>query len=102
MRVGSVLTKGLLGGLLSIAWLSIAQAADEVKQFDPDKKLQGDCIGCHINVTPGIVKQHLDSPHANATNPEDEVLCSDCHGDQHVTMEDWKEATMPVAARRLR
>ena len=97
MRVSCFLSKALLGGLLSIAFLSMAHASDDVKKFDPDKKLQGDCVGCHINLTPGIVKQHLDSPHANATNPEDEVLCSNCHGDQHVTMEDWREATMPTA-----
>ena len=85
-------------GLLSGLCMSFAQAADDpVKTFDADRKLQGDCIGCHINVTPGIVKQHLDSPHANATNPQDEVLCSDCHGDKHVTMEDWRESLMPTA-----
>ncbi len=88
----------LLAGLLSAVLMSTAQATEaQVKQIDPDRKLQGDCVGCHINVTPGIVKQHLGSPHANATNPEDEVLCSNCHGEKHVAMDDWKEATMPTA-----
>ena len=76
--------RGLIGGLLFIALSSVALAAGvQVKPSMPTKrKLQGDCVGCHINVTPGIVKQHLGSPHANASNPEDEVLCSNCHGDK--------------------
>ncbi|HPE81725.1 MAG TPA: multiheme c-type cytochrome [Gammaproteobacteria bacterium] len=98
MRPSALPLRGLIGGLLFIALSSVAFAAGvQVKTFDADKKLQGDCVGCHINVTPGIVKQHLGSPHANASNPEDEVLCSSCHGDKHVTMEDWQEATMPTA-----
>ena len=72
-------------------------AEEAVRQIDEDKKLQGDCVGCHINVTPGIVKQHLGSPHANTTNSEDVVLCSDCHGEKHTQMDDWKEADMPTA-----
>jgi hypothetical protein len=87
--------------LLSLAFLLLPLAGMgaevAVKQIDADKKLQGDCVGCHINVTPGIVKQHLGSPHANTTNSEDEVLCSDCHGDKHTGMEDWKKASMPTA-----
>jgi len=67
------------------------------KQLDEDQKAQKDCIGCHVNVNPGIVKQHLDSPHANARVGEDEVRCHDCHGTKHTTMEDHAKAAMPTA-----
>lgn len=55
------------------------------------------CIGCHISVTPGIVKQHVNSPMANPKNIDDQVGCADCHGDDHQTNEDYAKATMPTA-----
>ncbi len=85
------------GGAADAATQKAPEQKAEVKQIDEDKKLQGECVGCHINVTPGIVKQHLGSPHANTTNQEDEVLCSSCHGEKHTAMDDWKKAEMPTA-----
>jgi hypothetical protein len=83
----------LLVGACAPAW------AEEpaVKKLDPDQRAHKDCAGCHITVTPGIVKQHLDSPHANPKNPEDEVRCHDCHGTDHNRMDDYAKASMPTA-----
>lgn len=72
---------------------AMAAAAD----VDEDTLANGDCIGCHSTVTPGIVKQHLTSPMANASNKEDAVGCVDCHGGDHTTMEDSAKAAMPTA-----
>jgi len=55
-------------------------------------------VGCHVSVTPGIVKQHLDSKHAQPKIGEDEVRCHDCHGDEHTTMDDFAMAEMPTLA----
>ncbi len=67
------------------------------KELDEDQVAQKDCVGCHISINPGIVKDHLDSPHANPKIDEDEVRCHDCHGTDHNTMEDFAKATMPTA-----
>ena len=67
------------------------------KTLSEDQLAHKDCLGCHINVTPGIVTQHLDSPHANTKLKEEEVRCHDCHGTDHNTMDDWAKATMPTA-----
>lgn len=91
-------TKILLGMALLLIISSTGHAAESaVKQFEPEQALNGDCVGCHVNVTPGVVKQHLDSPHASPKNKEDLVFCSSCHGEEHTEMDDWKEATMPNA-----
>ena len=49
------------------------------------------CIGCHTKVTPGIVKQHLESKMAKKG-----VDCSACHGSEHKKMDDAKLAKMPT------
>lgn len=67
------------------------------KTLDEDQLAQKDCVGCHVTVTPGIVKQHLGSPHANPKSPDDEVRCHDCHGTKHKTMKDFDKAEMPTA-----
>lgn len=83
------------------AWLSLGQfslAQAEGKKLDEDQMVHKDCAGCHVTVTPGIVKQHLGSPHANPGKAEDEVRCHDCHGSEHTTMDDYAKAEMPTAA----
>jgi len=51
------------------------------------------CIGCHIKVTPGIVRQFLSG---KMGQPEADVDCSDCHGSEHRTMDDWAKAQIPT------
>ena len=67
------------------------------KTLDSDQQAHKDCAGCHVTINPGIVKQHLDSPHANPKKAEDEVRCHDCHGTGHNSMDDVAKAAMPTA-----
>ena len=69
--------------------------ADEVTD---QERINAECVGCHINVTPGIVHEHMSSPMANTAKKEDNVGCSDCHGDRHVSMDDYALADMPTPA----
>ena len=85
----------MLGSLLcGLGFAGTLQADLRSGTFN-DRK-DPDCIGCHVNVTPGIVKQYLDSPMANTDNKEDTVGCTDCHGEDHVTMEDYAKAELPT------
>ena len=54
------------------------------------------CIECHVNITPGIVRQHLSNKMGNPTNAADYVGCNDCHGDLHMEEDDYKLAEMPT------
>lgn len=74
-----------------------AEAGATGKQLDDEQKIHKECLGCHINVNPGIVKQYIDSPHSHPKNPEDIVFCHDCHGEKHKTMDDFAKAKMPAA-----
>ena len=76
-------------------WVSAEEAGAKV--LSEDQAAHKDCAGCHVTVNPGIVKQHLDSPHANPKKASDEVRCHDCHGTDHTTMEDFSKAKMPTA-----
>ena len=88
-------TLGVLSALfLTFATFSVQAANKDMS--DEDHKLNAECVGCHINATPGIVKQHLDSPMANASKHDDAVKCIDCHGESHVTEEDYAKAEMPT------
>lgn len=80
-------------GLSGLTFASTTAA----KKLDDDQKSHKDCVGCHVVVTPGIVKQHLDSPHSNTKIAENEVRCHDCHGTKHTTMEDFAKSVMPTA-----
>ncbi|MDI6716658.1 MAG: multiheme c-type cytochrome [Actinomycetota bacterium] len=51
-----------------------------------------ECISCHKEVTPGIVKQYLEGKMAKAG-----VDCSNCHGSSHKSKDDAKFAEMPTA-----
>ncbi len=79
------------GGLLLLSYSSVSIAAEE-KQGKADD----DCIGCHVTVTPGIVKQHLDSPMANTKLHKDYVGCTDCHGELHQDMDDFASVEFPT------
>jgi len=88
------------------AWLSVCTAVGlflllsgptMAKTLDDDEKANTKCAGCHVEINPGIVKQHMDGPHANTKKAEDEVRCHDCHGTKHNTMEDFDKAEMPTA-----
>jgi hypothetical protein len=85
------------GLFISLGQTGLSLAADPAaKTFDEDQAANKDCVGCHINVTPGIVKQHLESPHANTKKASEEVRCHDCHGVEHKTMEDFAKSKMPT------
>jgi len=80
--------------LLLLLFSGHSTAAMTTGVYDDTKNEK--CIGCHVNVTPGIVKQHLSSPMANVGG-EDSVGCTDCHGEKHLTMKDHAKAEMPTA-----
>ncbi len=50
-----------------------------------------DCVTCHQEVTPKIVSDWELSKHS-----ENDILCSDCHGDKHVEMTDYEKAAIPT------
>ncbi len=64
---------------------------------EDDEVANDECVGCHINVNPGIVKQYLESPMANPAAKEDVVGCTDCHGDDHEAADDYEDAQLPTA-----
>lgn len=88
---------GAVFGLSQAVMAGEGMAGSEVKKLDEDQAAHKDCAGCHVTINPGIVKQHLDSPHANPKKAEVEVRCHDCHGTAHNTMEDHAKAEMPTA-----
>ena len=97
MSTRSLIVSILGAGLLCLGQAGIALAKDSTaKQLDENQAIQKDCVGCHVSVTPGIVKQHLDSKHAQPKIGDDEVRCHDCHGDSHTGMEDFAKADMPT------
>jgi len=49
------------------------------------------CIDCHTKVSPGMVRDYQVSKHAESG----EVTCSTCHGDEHMSKDDYKKATLP-------
>jgi len=67
------------------------------KTLDSNQEQHKECAGCHVTINPGIVKQHLDSPHANPKKASEEVRCHDCHGTKHTKMDDFDKAEMPTA-----
>ncbi len=48
------------------------------------------CVECHRNETPGMVNDWAISAHA-----ANDVTCSDCHGSDHSTAEDYLKADLP-------
>lgn len=68
---------GVVLGMLFI-WTQGAVAASE-------------CVECHTKVTPKIVNDWKLSKHS-----QEEVDCSDCHGDRHMSKEDINLAEIPT------
>ncbi|HSA96490.1 MAG TPA: multiheme c-type cytochrome [Acidobacteriota bacterium] len=50
-----------------------------------------DCLACHKKVTPSIVSDWQVSRHS-----QNDVECSTCHGELHVTAEDFAKAAIPT------
>ena len=50
------------------------------------------CVKCHTKVTEGITRDWEQSKHS-----KNEVYCSVCHGDQHMSEEDVSKAITPTA-----
>lgn len=55
-----------------------------------DSEAVESCIACHRKHTPGQVQDWRISRHA-----ENDVTCSDCHGENHTTAEDTQKAQFP-------
>ena len=94
------MSKNLFLSVFFVSTLSMFLAAAGhavVSKGDYDDRKDTECIGCHVNVTPGIVKQYLASPMANTEEKKDNVGCTDCHGDEHLTMDDYAKVEMPTA-----
>ena len=49
------------------------------------------CIKCHSDISPKMVKDYKISAHY-----EEDVSCSDCHGDEHQTDTDFENAGIPT------
>lgn len=62
-------------------------------QFPTETKgsLEHVCVRCHTNVTPRIVSDWQLSKHS-----QNEVTCSVCHGDQHMSEEDLAKVVIPT------
>jgi len=88
--------KRLLAFIAGAVLLSLASSPTIAKDIEERDRIIGDCVGCHTVVTPGIVKEYLASPMANTTKEKDRVGCIDCHGDGHITMDDYKQTKMPT------
>lgn len=52
-----------------------------------------DCVECHTKITPGVVTDWKISKHF-----EEDVTCSDCHGDGHTTNTDFENVDIPTPA----
>lgn len=70
------------------------QAEQADKAQDGQAKASGQttgtqgCVECHKQTTPGAVRDWSLSKHA-----QNDIGCEQCHGSEHTTAEDWKEAT---------
>lgn len=49
------------------------------------------CIDCHTKISPGMVKDYQVSEHAESGD----VTCSTCHGEEHMTADDYQKAMLP-------
>ena len=56
----------------------------------PQAGVQSKCVGCHRNITPGLVKDHLAGGMGKAG-----VDCVACHGSEHMDADSSGKAQMP-------
>jgi hydroxylamine dehydrogenase len=56
----------------------------------PKSGAQSKCVGCHRNITPGLVKDHLAGGMGKAG-----VDCVACHGSEHMDADSSEKAQMP-------
>jgi len=83
MNRGFLKVYALKGGLRE--WVE-AQFPTETKS-----SLEQACVRCHTNVTPRIVSDWQLSRHG-----QNEVNCSVCHGDHHMSEQDVAKAVVPT------
>ncbi len=50
------------------------------------------CVQCHTKISPGVVNDWKISKHFN-----EEVDCAACHGEDHITMDDFANTEIPTA-----
>jgi uncharacterized CHY-type Zn-finger protein len=50
------------------------------------------CVECHTKISPGVVNDWKISKHF-----EEEIGCGSCHGEDHMTMEDFAKVEIPTA-----
>ncbi len=92
-----LLAAAVLGiGLAQVGSAAALDAKSAAKFKVKAKHQDQSCIECHIQVTPGIVRQHLNGKMGNPHNAADYVGCNDCHGDQHNEEDDYKLAELPT------
>ncbi len=82
--------------LIALPGTTFAQQTEKVTFKVKVEHKDTSCIECHIQETPGIVRQHQSSKMGNPTNAADYVGCNDCHGDTHNEMDDAHLAEMPT------
>lgn len=88
----------VVGSFFAVGPAFAQKVANEKVVFEVTAKHKDQaCVGCHIQVTPGIVKDHMAGKMASPTNAKDYVGCNDCHGEEHTKNEDYKQAKMPTA-----
>ena len=76
--------KGMISALIALLWTAALVFGSPVQAEE------NECIACHQKVTPGFVSDWRASKHS-----EEEVTCSDCHGDKHKTAKDANLAQLP-------
>ncbi len=89
--------------ILAVVLLALHANAEEV-EVDPTWP-DYQCIVCHLETTPGHTRQFLEGAMgrpgiqnpdvANALGGMERVPCTTCHGAEHTSADDWKEARLP-------
>lgn len=57
----------------------------------PGMLMANNCVECHKKITPGIVTDWELSKHS-----ENDIMCGDCHGENHKTSEDFANVGIPT------
>lgn len=77
--------------MVALAVLAGCTTSEKKPETTTGNVQESECVSCHKDVTPGVVKQHLEGKMAEAG-----VDCSKCHGSKHRTMDDANLAEMPT------